>query len=194
MTCKLAVTAALVPLLAWAQTQVDQSSQIKNRVPDFLATDFAGADIGEKINNAFASFGAGRCGTVGIPPGSYTFSTTIYVRTGCILEGAGRGNDQLPFGTRLLYNGPPATAAIVMMNPDFTPGAAAAMNSRQVFVDRALTSFCSASASAIRPPLPTGSTSTRLETTEPSITGFDRHEVQHCRVAEQPLSRRFAAE
>jgi len=147
-----------------------------------------------KINNAFASFGAGRCGTVGIPAGSYTFSTTIYIRTGCILEGAGRGNDQLPFGTRLLYNGPPATAAIVMMNPDFTPGAAAAMNSRQVFVDRALTSFCSASASAIRPPLPTGSTSTRLETTEPSITGFDRHEVQHCRVAEQPLSRRFAAE
>ena len=80
-----------------------------------LATSFSGTDIGEKTNNAFASFGSGVCGTVRIPSGSYTYTTPIYVPTGCILEGVGRGNDNAAYGTRLLYNGAGATTAITIM-------------------------------------------------------------------------------
>jgi hypothetical protein len=89
--------------LLWAcglagQTQVDLGRQVRNTLPfssggtsaasqlaaranvgtpHLVATDFAGADIGAEVNAAFASFPAGKCGTVLIPQGTYTFSTTI---------------------------------------------------------------------------------------------------------------------
>ena len=130
--------------VVWGQTQVDLSRQVRNTLPYAtggtnaatqidarinvgsayrVATDFAGADIGEKINNTFASFGSLQCGTVLVPPGEHTYSSTIYVSSGCTLLGVGRSNgrkisliapDQYAdtFGSRLVYNGPPATAAI----------------------------------------------------------------------------------
>lgn len=41
-----------------------------------VATDFAGADLGQKVNAAIAALGPGG-GTVHIPPGTYVFSTTM---------------------------------------------------------------------------------------------------------------------
>jgi len=120
------------------QTQIDLSRQVRSVLPypsggtsastqsgarvnvgsiKRVATDFAGADIGQQISNAFASFGAGVCGTVSIPPGSYVFTSSIFVPSGCSLEGAGA----YPGDTTLVYNGQPATAAIVIMNTDMTP-------------------------------------------------------------------------
>ena len=89
-----------------ANTWVPQSSGY------VLATAFDGSDIGAKVNTAFTSFGTNKCGTVVIPSGDYTFSTTIYVPTGCILAGVGRGADGAITGTKLLYNGTAATPAI----------------------------------------------------------------------------------
>ncbi len=140
---KTGLTAGLVfaAILACGQTQIDLNRQVRNALPYsaggtnagtqiearrnvgsrmLIATDFAGSDIGQQVNNAFASFGSGRCGTVSIPQGDYTQTNTIYVPTGCILSGMGRGNEAGPFGTKLLYNGPPATAAIVIMKSDMS--------------------------------------------------------------------------
>ncbi len=116
-----------------ASTQAGARSTVGT--PALVATDFSGADIGEKVNNAFASFPAGKCGVVQIPSGTYTFSTTIYVRTGCILAGMGRGNDQAPTGTKLIYNGPAATPAIVVMEPDMTPAYFAGVRDLSVFTN-----------------------------------------------------------
>ncbi|MBI3666540.1 MAG: hypothetical protein HY236_10020 [Acidobacteria bacterium] len=139
-------------LLAYGQTQIDLNRQARNILPyasggtnaasqidarknvgtpHLVATDFSGADIGAKVNNAFASFGAGKCGTVVIPAGVYTHSTQIFVPTGCVLEGAGRG---FPSGagdvgaqtnTTLIYNGAPATSAVVIMYSDLSASSSA---------------------------------------------------------------------
>lgn len=128
----------MVALLA-AQTQVDLGRQVRNVLPFssggtnastqtgarasvgpayLVATDFTGADIGAQVNNAFASFGTGQCGTVAIPTGSYTYSSgPIFVPTGCTLTGTGFSSA----ATKLRYSGPPATSAIVMMQSDYTP-------------------------------------------------------------------------
>jgi hypothetical protein len=122
MKCNLAAIAPAIAVLGFAQTQIDHSKQIRNRAPWLLATDFAGSDIGQQVNNAFASFPAGKCGTVAIPSGTFTFSTTIYVPSGCTLTGAGRGNDHGPHATKLLYNGPGGTPAVVVgMKSDGSP-------------------------------------------------------------------------
>src|SRR5690349_438716 len=65
--------------------------------PLFLnALDFPGRDIGEKVNNAFASLPVhsfpAACGQVRIPPGTYNFSTTIQIPTNLL---AGTPNCQL---------------------------------------------------------------------------------------------------
>lgn len=65
-----------------------------------------GADIGEKVNHAFASFPGG-CGTVVIPAGTYTFSTTI-VKPRC---GIIRGESG--YGTTLKFS-PSKRPAIVV--------------------------------------------------------------------------------
>lgn len=54
------------------------------------ADQFAGANLGVKVNNAIADFGASpACGIIEIPNGTYTFSTTIDfgARQGCWLRG-----------------------------------------------------------------------------------------------------------
>jgi hypothetical protein len=156
MVKKMAVMVPLVALLVSGQTQVDLGRQVRNVLPvagggtnassqaaaranvgtpALVATDFSGADIGEKVNNAFASFPAGVCGTVQIPAGAYTFSTTIYVRTSCTLEGMGRGNDHATTGTKLLYNGPAATAAIVVMETNMTPSYFASVRNLSIFTN-----------------------------------------------------------
>lgn len=123
---------------AHGQTQIDLNRQVRNPLPYstggtnatnqidarknvgtplLVATDFPGTDLGAKVNAAFAAFGAGNCGTVLIPAGTYTFSTQILVPTACALRGAGRGNTiGAGSNTTLIYNGPPATSAIVLMN------------------------------------------------------------------------------
>jgi hypothetical protein len=141
MTKRFVTLAGILAVLTWGQTQVDLSRQVRKVLPyasggtggetqleartnvgtpHLVATDFAGADLGTQVNAAFASFPAGQCGTVLVPSGTYTYSTTIYVPTGCILSGAGRGNETGPFGTKLIYAGPPATAAVVLMKPDMS--------------------------------------------------------------------------
>src|SRR5712692_5391914 len=81
--------------LPYAQGGTNASSQIDARrnvgTPQLVATDFAGADIGEKINSAFASFPPSTCGVVQVPPGRSTYQTPIVMRSSCILEGAGKG-------------------------------------------------------------------------------------------------------
>ena len=127
----------LFALMVYGQTQIDLNRQVRNALPyssggtaansqigarrnvgttKLVATDFPGSDLAEKIANAFASFGTGKCGTVAIPAGAYTYSNTIYLPSGCTLEGAGFHS----IATQLLYNGPPATPAIAIMNPDMT--------------------------------------------------------------------------
>lgn len=136
MTRKLWLLPLVSAGLLMGQSQIDLNKQVRNSLPyasggtnaatqaaarknvgnpALVATDFPGADIGAQVNAAFASFGAGRCGTVLIPEGTYTQTTTIAVKTGCILRGMGRGQgDGLTpaIGTKLLYDGPPATVAI----------------------------------------------------------------------------------
>ncbi len=136
MERKAAAIGLLAAAAVWGQTQVDTTRQLRNALPytqggtsattqsaaranvgtpKLVATDFAGADIGAKVNAAFASFGAGNCGTVIIPRGSYTYSTTIYIPTGCILEGVGWADAGIGGeGTRLTYNGAAATTAIMI--------------------------------------------------------------------------------
>src|SRR5262249_28911257 len=135
---RLMPAALFLTIAAWGQTQIDLNKQVRNALPyasggtnavtqidarksvgtpHLVATDFAGADIGEKINNAFASFPSGTCGTVEIPRGSYTYSHTIYIASSCYLEGVGKGDGNgTPFNTLLTYNGPPATPAIWFRN------------------------------------------------------------------------------
>jgi hypothetical protein len=109
--------------LPYAQGGTNAADQITARrnvgTPRLVATDFAGSDIGQQIANAFASFPAGTCGTVLVPSGNYTFSSTIYVPTGCILAGQGRGEGG-SIATTLTYNGPPATPAIDIMQNSTT--------------------------------------------------------------------------
>jgi hypothetical protein len=113
--------------LPYATGGTNGTSQITARAnigtPDLVATDFTGADLGVQVNAAFASFGAGKCGTVAIPAGTFTYSTTIYVPTSCSLSGAGPGDSTAsgsPKATRLVYTGPAATTALAIMNPDET--------------------------------------------------------------------------
>src|SRR5712692_8795717 len=103
--------------LPYAQGGTNASSQVDARrnvgTPHLVATDFAGADIGEKVNNAFASFPLSTCGAVQVPPGRYTYQTQIVMRGSCILEGVGKGVELGgSYATELIYNGPPATSAI----------------------------------------------------------------------------------
>src|SRR5712692_851049 len=103
--------------LPYAQGGTNASSQVDARrnvgTPHLVATDFAGADIGEKVNNAFASFPPSTCGVVQVPPGRYTYQTQIVMRGSCILEGVGKGVELGgSYATELIYNGPPATSAI----------------------------------------------------------------------------------
>jgi hypothetical protein len=62
------------------------------------ATDYPGADIGAKVNAAIAALPANG-GTVYIPAGSYTQSTTILLPRYVLLQGASA------FGTQLTYTG-----------------------------------------------------------------------------------------
>ena len=141
MTKRIAIGLLVAGGLA-GQTQVDLGRQVRNTLPyatggtnatsqitaranvgtpDLVATDFPGADLGAQVNAAFASFGAGKCGTVAIPAGTFTYSTTIYVGSGCSLSGAGPGESTVSSGakaTRLVYTGAAATSAVAIMNPD----------------------------------------------------------------------------
>jgi hypothetical protein len=144
MTKRIAIGWLVAGVLG-GQTQVDLGRQVRNTLPyatggtngtsqitaranigtpDLVATDFTGADVGAQVNAAFASFGAGKCGTVAIPAGNYTYSTTIYVPNSCSLTGAGPGDPTVaasgPKATRLVYTGAAATSALVIMNPDGT--------------------------------------------------------------------------
>jgi hypothetical protein len=133
MIKKLVAAASCSWLLGYSQTQIDLSRQVRGALPyasggtnatsraaaranvgtpKLVATDFPGSDIAAQIANAFASFGAGKCGVVVIPQGSYTYSTTIYVPGACTLEGLGLH----PGATSLKYSGPPATAAVALLN------------------------------------------------------------------------------
>ena len=133
---------------AHAQTQVDLTHQVRNALgyasggtnamgqiaaranvgtPKLVATDFSGADIGVQISSAFSSFGAGKCGTVMIPQGTYTYSGgPIFIPTGCTLEGVGHSlpeADGAIQGTELVYAGPAATSAIVLgSDSSYNPG------------------------------------------------------------------------
>jgi hypothetical protein len=73
---------------------------------------YSGADMGAKINAAYADFGAGtNCGEIYIPQGDYTFSTPIATggRNGCTFRGAGGGGNatltETNVGTTLIYTG-----------------------------------------------------------------------------------------
>lgn len=156
MVKQLSAVGALLAVSIYAQTKVDLNRQVRNTLsfasggtnadsqiaarsnvgtPDLVATDFAGSDIGEKINAAFASFGAGSCGRVLIPSGVYTYSTTIYVQEACILQGSGRGNAIDSSATKLVYSGPPATAAIVIMKPDMSRVHRASVRDLSIFTN-----------------------------------------------------------
>ncbi|HYM09484.1 MAG TPA: hypothetical protein VEU62_02060, partial [Bryobacterales bacterium] len=152
MTRKLLAMGSLCAVLALAQTQVDLTHQVRNPLPyatggtnassqiaarasvgtpKLVAADFTGADIGQQTNNAFASFAAGTCGTVTIPRGSYTYSSTIFVPPGCTLEGQGDGVG----ATQLIYNGPPATVAVALMRSDFAHGDDTNVRNLNIFTD-----------------------------------------------------------
>ena len=71
---------------------------------------FAGSDIGAKVNAAIASFGS-TCGTVVIPAGVYSYSTSI-LKPQCVLL-KGQGGNTL--STKLTFTGTTSgTAAIVV--------------------------------------------------------------------------------
>ncbi len=72
---------------------------------------------------------------VQIPTGTYTFSTTIYVPSSCILEGMGRGNDHARTGSRLIYNGPAATPAIILMETTMSPGYFASLRDLSIYTN-----------------------------------------------------------
>jgi hypothetical protein len=74
------------------------------------AAQFTGSDIGAKVNNAFASITSG--GTVTIPPGAYSFATTIN------FPGAGYHLD-CAAGTVLTYTG--STSALSYFNTSGLP-------------------------------------------------------------------------
>ncbi len=156
MTKRLVTVAGLMAGLAWGQTQIDLSRQVRKALPyssggtngetqidarknvgtpHLVATDFSGADIGAQVNTAFASFPSGQCGTVLIPSGTYTYSTPIYVPTGCILSGSGRGNETGPFGSKLIYAGPPATAAVILMKADMSRSDWAAVRDLSIYTN-----------------------------------------------------------
>ena len=163
MTKRIAIGLLVAGGLA-GQTQVDLGRQVRNTLPyatggtngtsqitaranigtpDLVATDFTGADLGAQVNAAFTSFGAGKCGTVAIPPGTFTYNTTIYVPSSCSLSGAGPGDPAAsngPKATRLIYTGAAATSALVIMNPDETPADYAAV--RDLAISSGLAASC----------------------------------------------------
>ena len=67
---------AIVGEMAYAQTQ-PYSGPVD-------ATQFAGADVGDKVNAAIASFGSGGCGTIAVPHGNYSLSKKI-VKPRCVM-------------------------------------------------------------------------------------------------------------
>lgn len=115
----LLLTTLVAPVLK-GQTSINSGRIRYTSGPVISATNFAGVDIGAQVNTAFASFGAGICGTVSIPSGTYTYTTPIFIPVSCILEGAGRGNETGPFGTKLIYDGAAATVAVTLMKSDMT--------------------------------------------------------------------------
>lgn len=74
------------------------------------AATFTGSDIGAKINAAIAACSGGNTCTVWLPQGSYSYSTTITLPAGIILECASRTSGD--FSTMLNYTG--SGAAIAM--------------------------------------------------------------------------------
>lgn len=108
------VVSATLPTTKLANSGITQTGSGTSQVDTFPGTvaagtigsevqaaNFTGADWGAKITNALGSFGAGNCGTVVIPNGVLTYSTTIQLPVAgnslnCILRGQG---DAQPVGT-----------------------------------------------------------------------------------------------
>jgi hypothetical protein len=67
---------AIVGEMAYAQTQPNSGP--------VDATQFAGAEPGDKVNAAIASFGSGGCGAIVVPHGTYSLSKKI-VKPRCIM-------------------------------------------------------------------------------------------------------------
>lgn len=81
---------------------------------------YPGVDIGAKINSAIADLGHDS-GTVVVPAGVYSFSTTIVKPRGILLRGQGTGlvfssNDLMKIGTILVWI-PQSGTAIVVADP-----------------------------------------------------------------------------
>lgn len=99
------------------------------------ASQFAGGDIGAKVNTAVASFGAGQCGTIAIPQGTFTYSTPIFLPGPCTLQGAGRTMlSPGTGGTKLIYDGPGASSAITLGSSAAAPGDAQSATVRDLAV------------------------------------------------------------
>lgn len=112
----------LLALSIMGRTQmIDIPTQSRGSMPAarggfVIVTSRPGADLAAKVANAFASFGAGKCGTGIVPSGTYTYSSgPIFIPTGCWLEGTGNGMGVgASSGVQLIYAGPPATSAVVL--------------------------------------------------------------------------------
>lgn len=98
----------LIVVVLYAPAFLAQSTAATGPGHIHYAEQYAGPDMGSKIDSAIADFGpAPACGEIYIPQGIHAFATTIEFanRKGCTFHGAGAGSEGHP-GTVLKWTGP----------------------------------------------------------------------------------------
>ncbi|MDO8586845.1 MAG: right-handed parallel beta-helix repeat-containing protein [Armatimonadota bacterium] len=113
----LAVLLAALVLLGLARVPA-QAEKSPSQPFSVRATDFSGADIGEKINEASKAYPQGV--RIEVPSGHYKFSTTIKLKRGDALVGVHWGDMDTIDGTRLEYTGD-GTAIDLTGNQTYRP-------------------------------------------------------------------------